>query len=60
MTDQELRNFLINEAGVGFNDGFMFGPGGEGFQRINFACPQQLVLEAFDKVEVALKKKGIL
>lgn len=60
MSDNELRDFLINAAGVGFNDGFMFGPGGEGFQRINFACPQQLVLEAFDKVEVALKKKGIV
>lgn len=60
MPDKELRDFLINEAGVGFNEGYMFGPGGEGFQRINIACPKQVVFEAFDKVELALKKKGVL
>ncbi len=60
MNDQELKNFLIYEAGIGLNDGFMFGAGGEGFQRMNIACAQQVVAEALIKIENALKTKGIL
>ena len=42
---KQLRNFMIREAGIGCNDGPTFGPGGSGFQRLNFACPRS-TLEA--------------
>jgi cysteine-S-conjugate beta-lyase len=34
----------------------MFGPGGEGFQRINIACPRAVLLTALQKLEHAVKK----
>ncbi|MCK9561082.1 MAG: aminotransferase class I/II-fold pyridoxal phosphate-dependent enzyme, partial [Bacteroidales bacterium] len=37
-SDAEIRNRLI-EAGIGLNDGVSFGKGGEGYMRLNFACP---------------------
>ncbi|MCK4750855.1 MAG: PatB family C-S lyase [Bacteroidales bacterium] len=36
-SDQELKRFVIEEAGLGLIDGPMFGPGGEQHQRINIA-----------------------
>ena len=42
LTPDELKAFFIHEAKVGLNDGRTFGPGGEGFQRINIACPRPL------------------
>jgi len=41
--DPELKNLLIHKAGLGFVDGPTFGPGGEGFQRLNFACPRSVL-----------------
>ena len=33
--------FFLREARVGLNDGAEFGKGGEGFVRLNFACPRK-------------------
>ena len=55
MTDEELKEFFINRAGVGMNDGPVFGPGGEGFMRINLATPLSNVEKAADQIEKALK-----
>ena len=53
-SDEELNRFVIDKAGLGLNQGIQFGPGGEGFMRMNLACPRSLVekglaglLEAF-------------
>ena len=35
MTGKELQNFFVNKAGIGMNEGSTFGPGGEGFMRMN-------------------------
>jgi len=52
MNDKPLRNFLIKEAKIGLNDGPVFGIGGEGFQRMNIACP----LSVIEKALIRLKK----
>jgi len=39
LDDETLRNKMIFEAGLGLNPGTEFGPGGEGFMRMNIACP---------------------
>jgi cystathionine beta-lyase len=39
----DLKNFFIKDAKAGFNDGRVFGTGGEGFMRINVACPRAIV-----------------
>ena len=34
------HEFFLRKARVGMNDGARFGPGGEGFVRLNFATPR--------------------
>lgn len=56
LTPDQLRSFLINEAKLGLNDGREFGPGGEGFARINIACPRPVLAEALHRLEQAVGK----
>ena len=38
-----LQKLLIERAGLGLNEGAVFGPGGEGYARMNLACtPENL------------------
>lgn len=53
MDDAKLKNFFINKAGIGLNDGVIFGPGGNGFARINIACPNSLLQKVFEKLKSA-------
>jgi cysteine-S-conjugate beta-lyase len=48
-----LKDFLVNQAGLGLNEGAMFGTGGEGFHRLNFAIPQSKLIEALNKLKKA-------
>jgi len=41
---------------VALNDGPRFGRGGEGFARLNFACPRATLVEALERMERALRK----
>ena len=45
LSSDELNSFVINKAGLGLNQGVQFGPGGEGFMRMNLACPRSLVVK---------------
>jgi cysteine-S-conjugate beta-lyase len=56
MIPQELKSFMIDKAGLGLNDGPQFGSEGEGFQRINIACPRSLLYEALLKLQAAIEK----
>jgi cystathionine beta-lyase len=56
MTSSTLKSFMIHEAGLGLNDGPQFGIAGEGFQRINIACPRQVLYEALLKLHAAINK----
>ena len=51
----ELRRFMREEARVGLDDGFVFGSGGEGFQRMNIACPLTILEEALGRIESAVR-----
>ena len=55
MDDISLRKFMIEKARLGLNDGPAFGPGGNGFQRMNMACPRSVVHEALERLEKAVK-----
>ena len=50
-----LRDKLLHEASVWLDHGTMFGPEGNGYQRINIACPQTILVEAFDRIERSLE-----
>jgi cystathionine beta-lyase len=54
MNDAELKAFLLKKARLWFDDGPMFGSGGEGFQRINLACPRVTLDLALDRLLGAL------
>ncbi len=56
MNDKDLNRWMIHDVGVGLNPGTMFGPGGEGFMRINFACPKTQLEQALVQLKEELKK----
>jgi cystathionine beta-lyase len=56
LAHNELKSFMINKAGVGFNDGLQFGSEGKGFHRINIACPRSLLYKALLKMQEAIDK----
>jgi cystathionine beta-lyase len=49
--------FFKKEAGVVLNEGSWFGTGGEGFVRLNFATPRQVLVEALERMETALSSR---
>ncbi len=46
LNEADLKRLLVEQAKVGFTPGTFFGPGGEGFQRMNVACPQGVLRQA--------------
>jgi cystathionine beta-lyase len=58
MTDQQLRSFMRKTVKVGLDDGYIFGSGGSGYQRINIACPRSRLEEALLRIEKGLGSTG--
>lgn len=54
LDDSALRIFMRSKAKVGLDDGFLFGAGGSGFQRMNIACPRSILEEALGRLESAV------
>ena len=48
--------FFLEQARVALNDGKTFGPGGEGFVRLNFGCPRALLADAIARMAAALAR----
>jgi cystathionine beta-lyase len=55
MSDMALRTFMRERAKVGLDDGFLFGSGGSGFERMNIACPRAILEEALRRIESTIK-----
>jgi cystathionine beta-lyase len=51
-----LKDFMIHKAGLGCNDGPSFGPGGQGFQRMNIACPKPVLQKALEQLRHAVRQ----
>jgi cysteine-S-conjugate beta-lyase len=56
LSREELNNLILRSAKLGLNDGAVFGPGGEGFQRMNLACPRSYVESAMRQLQDAIKR----
>ena len=54
MTGKKLDDFIVRDARLWLDDGAIFGPGGEGFQRINIACPAATLKQALEQLAAAL------
>lgn len=51
----ELERVMHMEAQVFMDEGYVFGPEGEGFERLNLAAPTAAILAACERVHRALK-----
>jgi len=56
MNNKQLREFMIRNAKIGCNDGPSFGPGGSGYQRLNFGCPRSTLEKALHQLKQAVEK----
>jgi cysteine-S-conjugate beta-lyase len=52
--DPDPYKFLLEKAKVALNDGKDFGEGGQGFVRLNFACPRSTLETALERIKTAL------
>ncbi len=50
LSDGELSRFFDEKASVWPDDGFIFGQGGSGFERLNIACPRPVLKEALENL----------
>jgi cystathionine beta-lyase len=48
-------HFFLKEAKVALNDGVECGKGGEGFVRLNFACPRKTLADALERMTGVLE-----
>lgn len=55
---KQLLDLFIDKAHLALNDGEMFGPGGEGFMRMNVGSPQAYVREGLEKLAKAVEVKS--
>ena len=54
LTEEERQDLIINKARLWLDSGAMFGKEGEGFERVNLACPRSVVRQALSQLERAV------
>jgi len=54
LSEPKLDELLLAKARVAMTPGSIFGPGGEGFYRMNLACPKSVAAEALKRIELAI------
>ncbi|WP_349947362.1 MalY/PatB family protein [Lacrimispora sp. BS-2] len=54
LTEEEREDLIIKKAGLWLDSGAMFGTVGEGFERINIACPRSILEQALGNLEKAI------
>ena len=54
-SSEEIVKVLLEKEMLWVNEGSMYGEAGEGFIRINIACPRQLLIEGLNRIARALK-----
>lgn len=55
LNHDQLIDLFVNKARLALNDGAMFGPGGEGFMRMNVGTPRAVLQQALQQLSEALK-----
>lgn len=50
-----LVDLFVNKAKLALNDGSQFGEEGTGYMRLNVGCPRQILAEALESLEKAVK-----
>ena len=55
LSPKALRQLFIDGAKVCLDDGYIFGPEGSGFQRVNIACPRPILAEALARIKRSIE-----
>lgn len=53
MDNEALRRFMIEDAGLGLNEGYTFGRSLSGYMRLNAACPRSVLEQALKQLKAA-------
>ena len=56
LSPAEANKFMIGDAKVAGDFGDWFGPGGDGFYRLNLACPRKTLEQAMEQIKKAYDK----
>ncbi len=59
MCHDELNQFLLDEAKLGFNDGKIYGSDGEGFMRMNIGAPRSVIIQALTQLKQAFDQRSV-
>ena len=54
LSPSELDNLFLGKAGIWLHNGHTFGTGGDGFMRMNIACPRSVLEEAIERIKLAV------
>ena len=54
LSDDELKNRLLDKGKLALEPGTKYGPGGEGFVRMNIACPRETLMDGLERLRTAL------
>ena len=57
LTSVEVEELLLEKGRLWINAGGMYGEAGDGFIRINIACPRQILAEGLNRLKSALKQQ---
>jgi len=55
LTENEREDLIINKANLWLDSGAIFGIDGEGFERINIACPRAILEKALNNLKEAIE-----
>ncbi|MBM4760705.1 MalY/PatB family protein [Bacillus sp. B15-48] len=53
LSDKEIRERLLQKGKLGLEPGPKYGPGGEGFVRMNLACPRETLADGLNRLKKA-------
>ncbi len=54
LSSKEITDFMLEHGNVWVNEGTMYGEAGEGFIRLNIACPKEVLQDGLKKMKKAL------
>ena len=57
LAPKALEQLLLTKARLVLNQGYTFGPGGEGFVRINFGCPRTVLEDGLNRLARAVRSR---
>ncbi len=59
LSKKEMEELIVNKAKLWLDPGYIFGPEGEGFERINIACPRQVLEKAMEQLAKAIQESSL-